>query len=224
MTRTDDGRLGVSAVLFDIDGTLINTIPLIMASHRHTFNKILGWIPPDEEILATIGEPLVTTFDRYGRQGDQLLAEYIDWSVPRTASHSHLFEGVVPMLEELRTAGFLTGIVTSRRCEGMEVCLEAFGLTALFDVLVCAEDTDFHKPDPAPLLLAMDRLGLTRPDQVLYVGDTLGDLGSALAAGCHFSAVGWTAMDKEAIDRMGPDFWLEKALDLPDKLSYIDPA
>ncbi len=224
MTRGEDRRLGVSAVLFDIDGTLINTIPLIMDSHRHTFKKILGWVPPDEELLATIGEPLVTTFDRYSEQGDLLLEEYIDWSVPRTATHSELFEGVVPMLEGLRDAGFLTGVVTSRRCEGLKVCLEAFGLTQLFDVLVCAEDTDLHKPHPAPLLLAMERLGLTRPDQVLYVGDTLGDLESALGAGSHFAAVKWTAMDKEAIDRMRPDFWLESSLDLPDKLSFIEPA
>lgn len=216
-------RLEVSTVLFDIDGTLINTVPLIMASHRHTFAKILGWIPSDEEILSTIGEPLVATFNRYGDEGERLMAEYISWSVPRTASHSTLFDGVVPMLEALRARGFLMGIVTARRCDGMAVCLDAFKLTRYFDVTVCAEDTALHKPAPDPILLAMERLGVTRADRVLYVGDTSRDLESARGAGSHFAAVGWTAMDRDEIDRMSPTFWLNRAEDLSDRLLLARP-
>ncbi|HZK41337.1 MAG TPA: HAD-IA family hydrolase, partial [Clostridia bacterium] len=97
--------------------------------------------------------------------------------------------------------------------------LEAFDLTDLFQVLVCAEDTDRHKPDPAPLLLAMERLGIQDPGRVLYVGDTVYDLAAARGAGLHFAAVDWTAMDKDEIDLMGPDFWLDHMADLPDRLS-----
>lgn len=208
----------VAAVLFDLDGTLLNTVPLILASHRHTFGKIMDFIPSDEEILATIGEPLVTTFSRFGDKGPVLMEEYINWSVPRTASHSSLFEGVVPMLESLREQGFLTGVVTARRCEGMHVCLDAFNLKPYFDVLVCAEETERHKPDPDPILLAMKRLGTARPDRVLYVGDTVHDLQSAKNAGSHFAAVEWTAMDRAEIDRGNPSFWLGCAEDLPGRL------
>lgn len=218
MRLTNDKRLEVSAILFDLDGTLLNTVPLILASHRHTFQKVLGWVPDDQAILATIGEPLLTTFSRYGQAGEAMMDEYINWSVPRTASHCHVFEGLVPMLETLREGGFLTGVVTARRCDGLAVCLEAFDLTAYFHVLVCAEDTDRHKPDPAPLLLAMDRLGVQEAGKVLYVGDTIYDLASAQAAGCHFAAAGWTAMDKDELDLMGPDFWLEDLAELPDRL------
>lgn len=224
MTGDGSGKIEVSTVLFDIDGTLINTVPLIMASHRHTFSKILGWIPSDEEILSTIGEPLLTTFRRYGEHGETMMDEYINWSVPRTATHSTLFEGVVPMLEQLRTQGFLTGIVTARRCDGMEICLDAFDLTAFFDVTVCAEDTIKHKPDPEPLLLAMKRLGITRADQVLYVGDTSMDLESAYRAGNLFAAVGWTAMDHGEIDRLKPTFWLGHPGELPARLQLVNPA
>ncbi len=219
MHRTADQRLEVSAVLFDIDGTMMDTVPLIMASHRHTFNKILGWVPPDDEILATVGEPLVTTFARYGEHCDILLDEYIDWSVPRTATHSQLFDGIVPTLLSLRERGFLTGVVTARRCDGMHVCLEAFSLTDLFDVFVCAEDTATHKPEPEPILLAMERLGVDDPKHVLYVGDTVHDLESVKSAGGHFAAVSWTAMDKAAIERLNPDLWLERFSDLPDLLT-----
>ncbi len=221
MTNKACGKIEISTVLFDLDGTLINTVPLIIASHRHAFNKVLGWIPSDEEILSTIGEPLLTTFNRYGEQGDILMEEYINWSVPRTASHSTLFDGIVPMLETLRTLGFLTGIVTARRCDGMAICLDAFKLTALFDVTVCAEDTSRHKPDPDPILLAMERLGVTRADHVLYVGDTARDLESANRAGSHFAAVGWTAMDRGEIDRLNPTFWLDQAEDLPARLQLV---
>lgn len=224
MTDKNPDKLDLSAVLFDMDGTLINTIPLILASHQYAFNKIMGWAPTEQEILATIGEPLLTTFSRYGEHGDELMAEYIDWSVPRTASHSALFDGMLHMLEVLRSRGFYTGIVTARRCDGMQVCLDAFDLSDLFDVAICAEDTLRHKPHPEPLLLAMERLGITRPEQVLYVGDTTRDLESALSAGCHFAAVGWTAMNREEIDRLGPSFWIERAGELPDKIRFVKPV
>ncbi|NLA71042.1 MAG: HAD-IA family hydrolase [Clostridiaceae bacterium] len=221
MIRESDFPLDVSAVMFDLDGTLFDTVPLIMASHRHTFNKILGWVPPDDELLATIGEPLITTFSRYGDQCDHLMTEYINWSVPKTPTHIALFDGVVPMLETLRERGFKIGVVTARRGEGMMVCLDSFGLTELFDVLISAKDTDRHKPDPAPLLFAMEKLGITQPERVLYVGDTILDLKCALNAGSYFAAVRWTAMDKQAIDSLGPTFWLDRAMDLPDKLRLI---
>ncbi len=224
MTNKASGKIEISTVLFDMDGTLINTIPLIMASHRHAFNKVLGWVPSDEEILSTIGEPLLTTFNRYSEHRHALMEEYINWSVPRTTSHSALFDGVVPMLEVLRAQGFHTGLVTARRCDGMAVCLDAFDLTALFDVTVCAEDTSRHKPDPDPILLAMARLGVTRADHVLYVGDTARDLESAKRAGSHFAAVGWTAMGREEIERLDPTFWLNCLEDLPARLQLVHPA
>ncbi|HNZ63064.1 MAG TPA: HAD-IA family hydrolase [Bacillota bacterium] len=217
-----EGKPAVRAVLFDLDGTLFNTIPLILASHRHTFGKILGWTPQDEDILATIGEPLVTTFERYGgAKSRQMLREYIDWSVPRTLSHVGLFLGVVPMLEALRERGFKTGIVTSRRGEGMSVCLDAFDMTRLFDVLVSVDDTLEHKPKPAPLFCAMGRLGIRNPRHILYVGDAIHDLECAKNAGALFAAVSWTVMDKEVIRKGGPDFWIDDALDLPHLIRLV---
>ncbi len=106
----------------------------------------------------------------------------------------------------------------------MEICLDAFDLTAFFDVTVCAEDTIKHKPDPEPLLLAMKRLGITRADQVLYVGDTSMDLESAYRAGNLFAAVGWTAMDHGEIDRLKPTFWLGHPGELPARLQLVNPA
>jgi len=219
--RSNDDKLGVSAVLFDIDGTMIDTVHLIIASHRHTFNEILGWVPSDDEILATVGEPLVTTFARYD-QSDRLLQEYIDWSVPRTVTHCQLFDGIRPTLETLRSQGFLTGVVTARRCDGMHVCLDAFYLNELFDVTVCAEETERHKPEPDPIFLAMERLNIKDPQHILYVGDTVHDLLSVKRAGGHFAAVDWTAMDKEAIEALSPTLWISHFEELPDRLQLVE--
>ena len=221
---TSQGKLEVSAVLFDLDGTLMDTVPLILASHQHTIQKVLGWVPDDDENLATIGEPLLTTFQRYSEDWEVMLDEYIGWSVPKTASHSRLFPGVLSTLQALRARGIQLGVVTARRCDSLRICLEAFDLTDFFQVLICAEDTDRHKPHPAPLLLAMERLGIPQASQLRYVGDTVYDLEAARAAGMPVAAVDWTAMDKDAIDLLGPDFWLDHMGDLPSWLSLAHKA
>ena len=189
---TSQGKLEVSAVLFDLDGTLMDTVPLILASHQYTFQKVLGWVPDDDEILATIGEPLLTTFQRYSEDWEVMLDEYVGWSVPKTASHSRLFPGVLSTLQALRARGIQLGVVTARRCDSLRICLEAFDLTDFFQVLICAEDTDRHKPHPAPLLLAMERLGIPQASQLLYVGDTVYDLEAARGAGMPFAVIDWT--------------------------------
>ncbi len=223
ITDKDDRMFPVRAVFFDLDGTLFNTIPLIVASHQFTFEKVLGWVPSEEAILATIGEPLVTTFARYGEEKrDEMLKVYVDWSVPKTLTHVGVFLDVVPMIEQLRERGFQTGVVTSRRREGMFACLKAFEMLNLFDVLVSVDDTEEHKPKPAPLFFAMDRLSIEDPKQVLYVGDAIHDLECSKNAGAHFAAVSWTAMDKDVIQRGSPDFWLDDAFDLLEKITLID--
>lgn len=221
-TGADSGKLSVSTVLFDLDGTLFNTIPLILATNRHTFETVLGWVPPDDAILATIGEPLMTAFNRYSSEKSQeMFREYIEWSAPRTTSHVGVFLDVVPMVERLRREGFKTGIVTSRRGESVMAHLDAFEMTQLFDVIVSVDDTKEHKPLPAPLLCAMERLELHTPGHILYVGDTIHDLQCARNAGMHFAAVSWTAMDKDELRRASPDFWLDTALDLFNKVELM---
>jgi pyrophosphatase PpaX len=215
-------KIAISAVLFDLDGTLLNTIPLILATHRHTFNKILGWIPSDEVILATIGEPLVRTFGHYGgEKGPEMFREYFEWSAPRTTSHVGVFLDVIPMIEQLRQEGFKTGIVTSRRGESTFSFLEAFEMLHLFDVIISVDDTKEHKPMPAPLLCAMERLELDTPEQVLYVGDAIHDLKCAQNAGMPFAAVSWTAMDKDELSQASPDFWIDEAFDLLRKVERV---
>ncbi len=222
VTSVDGGKIGVSTILFDLDGTLFNTIPLILATNRHTFKKVLGWIPPDDVILATIGEPLMTAFRRYSSDKcHEMFREYVEWSASRTTTHVGVFIDVVPLIEHLRREGFKTGIVTSRRGESTMAHLEAFEMTHLFDVIVSVDDTEEHKPLPAPLLCAMERLGMNKPEEIIYVGDTIHDLQCARNAGMHFAAVSWTAMDKDEIDRAAPDFWLDRPFDLLCKVERI---
>ncbi|HHW93661.1 MAG TPA: HAD-IA family hydrolase [Clostridiaceae bacterium] len=220
---SDNGKISVSTVLFDLDGTLFNTIPLILATNRHTCEKVLGWAPPDKEILATIGEPLMTALKRYSAEkSHELFREYVEWSAQRTTTHVGIFLDVIPMIERLRREGFKTGVVTSRRGESTITHLETFEMMHLFDVIVSVDDTEEHKPLPAPLLCAMERLGLDTPKHFLYVGDTIHDLECARNAGMYFAAVSWTAMDKDELNRAAPDFWLDNPFDLFCKVERIE--
>ncbi|MGI6158053.1 MAG: HAD family hydrolase [Saccharofermentanales bacterium] len=210
----------IKAVMFDLDGTTFDTVPLIVASHQHAFMEVLGETPSEAWIKGTIGEPLATTFAPYGDDGERMMRAYIEWSAPKTADYVRLFPGAVEALRDLRAAGYKTGVVTSRRREGMAMLIDTFDVARLFDVFVCFEDTTKHKPCPEPLWLARDRLGLADAADILYVGDTLHDLQCAHHADCAFAAVRWTAMDREAIDRGRPTIWLDRFGDLVDRLVF----
>lgn len=214
-------RYPLKAIFFDLDGTLVDTIPLIVASHRHTFEKCLGWIPDEQTILSTIGVPLEKTFEEYGKnRAGEMLEEYLEWSIPRMTDMVEIFPGVVETLTELKSRGFLLGIVTSRRRAGVDVLMEQYDLERYFSVCVSANDPKRPKPYPEPLYLAMRHAGLSEPSRVLYVGDSVHDLHCANNAGTLSCIVGWTAMDKEELRDLDPTFWIDRMDDLLEHVEY----
>lgn len=215
----------VEAIFFDLDGTLFDTVPLIVASHRHTFNKCLGWIPDELTLLSTIGVPLEKTFKEYGEDvADEMLDEFLNWSIPRMSDMVEIFPGVVETLTELKLRGFILGIVTSRRRAGVDVLMEKYDLEHYFSVCVSVNDPERPKPFPDPLYLAMRHAGISDPAHVLYVGDSVHDILCANNAGTLSCAVGWTAMDKEELCALNPTFWIDRMDDLLERVELCQPC
>jgi pyrophosphatase PpaX len=201
------------AVLFDLDGTLANTIPLIVASYNHALSSVVGQTLPEEEIKSWIGRPLVETFDAWPEHQVELDRIYRAWNL---ANHDDLIQeyaGVPALLADLAAAGVARGVVTSKRRSTAAAALQAVEIAEWVEILAALEDTDRHKPHPEPLLLGAARLGAD-PSVCVYVGDAVVDVVAARAAGMAAVAVTWGAGQPDQLKAAEPDFLVETVEDL----------
>jgi len=181
-------------VLFDLDGTLIDSGPMILSSFRHATRTVLGREIPDHELVASTGgstlEVQMSAFDP--QRVDELVAAYRAHNTPL---HQNLecCLGIEDVLDELKAQGRLLGVVTAKRQHTVALAFERLGIERYFDVVVTSDDTTAHKPDPEPVLLALEKLG-AGPEDAAYVGDSPFDVGAARAAGVFAVAVGWGRM------------------------------
>jgi pyrophosphatase PpaX len=179
-------------VLFDLDGTLIDSGPIILASMQHAVRTVLRREIPPEELGMTIGgQGIVSQMQAIDEEhADELLEAY---KRHNDGLHETLeaFDELLALLPGLVAEGRKLGIVTAKRHRTVGLALDRFPLLASsFDVVVAYEDTERHKPDPEPVLLAVERLGGT-PADAAYVGDSPFDISAAKAAGVFAVAVGW---------------------------------
>jgi len=180
-------------VLFDLDGTLINTNKLIIESFRHTYKTGLGLEVSDEEILRYFGEPLIKTLGRYSEEkADELFRIYIDYNESRHNDTVTIFDGVKELLEDLERQGRIVALVTSKRSKVALMGLDLFDIRKHFKAFVTLEDTELHKPNPAPALKALELLG-ARPEEAIMVGDSVFDIHCAHGAGIKAVLVKWSA-------------------------------
>lgn len=221
----------INTVLFDFDGTLINTNKVILASWQHTYEHYLGHQVDEEHILKSFGEPLRKTMEREfpGVDPDESMDVYRKFQAQCSDSLVEGFPGIAPLLKELRRRHFKLAIVTSRTRESTDRYLDKFGLRGMFNEVVSCDDTDAHKPDPEPILLMLEKLGLYR-DQVIMVGDSAFDIKCANNAEVESVMVGWSAITEapEEIGDYEADFYIEKPEELLDLLedlnNFEDPS
>jgi pyrophosphatase PpaX len=178
-------------VLFDFDGTVIDSGAIILASMRHATRTVLGRELEDEVLMAAVGGAGLNEQMRLldERRVDELVRVYRAHNEPL---HAELVccAGMEDVLAELKQEGRRLGIVTAKRRQTVALAFEHVPIEHLFDVVVGSDDTERHKPAPDPILHALDRLGAA-PDDAVYVGDSPFDIRSAKAAGVHAIAVTW---------------------------------
>lgn len=192
-------------VFFDLDGTLADTIPLIVASYQHAFRVVLGEEVDEARARAWIGRPLLEALlEESPEHGHALDAAYREWNLANTQRLIRRYDGVPWLLEELTAAGVRIAVVTSKRRDTARIALRAVGAEHLVDVVAGLEDTQRHKPEPDPLLHGAAALGVD-PATCAYVGDATVDLQAARAAGMAAVAVTWGAGEVEALAAENPD-------------------
>jgi pyrophosphatase PpaX len=185
------------AVLFDFDGTLVDSGPMILASFRHATRTVLEREIPDDELVAAVGgttiQDQMRAFDP--DRVDELVDVYRRHNAPL---HDDLeaFEGMDAALVRLRAEGRKLGIVTAKRRRTVDLAFATTDLGRFFDAVVTADDTARHKPDPEPVLEALRQLGAT-PAEGAFVGDSPFDMGAGKAAGVFTVGVSWGGLHGE---------------------------
>jgi len=206
---------GFDPILLDLDGTVIDSVALIRESHRHAVRTVLGEEWPDERLVANVGRPLIeqmAVFD--AERAEELYRVYRVWNHAHTADLLLAYEGVEEVLVALRAAGRRLGIVTSKSHDAVALAWDVLpSLRGLFEVVIAAEDSERHKPDAAPILEALARLGCG-PGNACYVGDAPFDLQAGRAAGVATIAVPWGFFSRAALDAEHPDAVAQTPADL----------
>jgi pyrophosphatase PpaX len=191
--------------LFDFDGTLVDSVALILDSFRHATRTVLGAVPPDDVLMAGVGTPLREQMESLdAARADELVAVYREHNVRRHADLLRPYPGVDAMLAGLRRRGRALGIVTSKMRDAVELGMHHVPL-GRFDVIVTVEDTVRHKPDPAPVLHGLALLAAAA-ESAVYVGDAPYDLRAGRGAGVATAAAMWgTAFPPAVLRAQRPD-------------------
>ncbi|MBA3672454.1 MAG: HAD-IA family hydrolase [Gemmatimonadaceae bacterium] len=199
--------MATPAFLFDLDGTLVDSIELILNSARHAFVGFAGRSPTREEWRAGIGRPLVTVFREYAgdeAEVERLIGRYREYQLANHDRLLHAYDGVVDTIRELADAAHPLAIVTSKADWLARRALEHVGLSAHFPVVVGCDSCTNHKPHPEPVERALALLGVAARDAI-FVGDSPHDIESGRAAGVRTVGVTWGAFTREEMERSGAD-------------------
>ena len=190
------------AILYDLDGTLINSVPIIVESYIKTYEDVLGeCVRTVEDFKSYIGKPLAECFTMHDEEtSKKLFDRYLEINCEMLEKDMvDLFPGVMEGLTYLKNAGYKQGIMTSKKESSAMITLKLKGMDSLFDTFVFSEDTPKHKPCAEPLILAANKLGIKDMSRVLYVGDAIPDAACAFNAGADFALVSWTQMTEDRI-------------------------
>lgn len=208
----------VNTVLFDLDGTLIDTNELIISSFLHT----LGNYYPDrfkrEDVIPFLGPTLKETFESIDAEKvDEMIAVYRKFNLSQHDLLVKEFDGVFQTVQQLKEAGFKIGIVTTKVLMVVEKGLKLTKLDSFFDVIVALDHVEKPKPDPEPILKAMELLG-SKPEETIMVGDNSHDILGGKNAGTKTAGVAWSVKGKEFLLGFNPDYILDNMTDLLDIL------
>lgn len=211
-------------IVFDLDGTLIDSLGLILASYRHTMETHLGRKMADDLWVRGMGTPLAVQMLEFARDEAEAASMVDTYTRHNLSNHDRLvfpYPGVLEAVEELRSRGTTLAVATSKRAEATRLGLARCGLPeGWFAAIVTADDVTRPKPDPQPVQMALELAGEAEPARAVYVGDSVHDMRSGRAAGVVTAAVLWGPNNRETLAVTDPDLWVETPAELPAALGF----
>ena len=208
----------LTTFLFDLDGTIIDSIDLILRSYRHTMalHRTNEPMPPDDVWIKGLGTPLWAQFGQITEDKEEIEAMVQTYRTYNLTHHDALvkpYEGVVDEIRRLKQHGKKLGLVTSKLRDGAMRGLRVSALDDAFEIVVGCDDVKNFKPHPEPVLKAVEEFGVEHAETV-FVGDSRHDMECGRAAGVKTAAVLWGPFDRADLEDLSPDYWLEKPQDL----------
>lgn len=204
----------INTLLFDLDGTLIDTNELIISTYLHTLEKYFPGKYTREDVLPFLGPTLHEVFGEMDPDRvEEMVLEYRTYNL---ANHDALvkeFVGVMETIETLKKKGYKLAIVTTKREDVAFKGLRLMKLDSYFDVMIAYDHVKKVKPDPEPIYLALEKLG-SKPEEALMVGDNFHDVLAGKNAGTKTAGVAWSIKGREYLAKYEPDFMLENMTDL----------
>lgn len=210
------------AVIFDLDGTLLNTDLLIHKTFDHVFEKYKpGYILSEEEHLSFLGPTLKDTFARYFPESmsDELIEYYRDYNHAHHEDFVTIYPTVKETLETLKNKGYPLAVVTTKYSKAAYLGLDLFDFTQYFDVVLGMDNVNRVKPDPEGILKAMNQ---TNCKKALYVGDNTSDILAGKNAGVHTAGVKWTPKGTSEMEKLNPDLMIDEMKDIIHFIERMD--
>lgn len=205
------------AILFDLDGTLVDSLPLIVRTYRQVFAEMnIPW--GNDDVVKLIGLPLKEIGRHFAGEREPQFEEIYQHFYHRDHDlYTRLFPGTLEMLEQLKKRGIRLGIVTSKGKPGTARTVSFTGLDCFMDIVVTAHDVLKHKPDPEPLFKALDFMG-AKIARSMYVGDSRFDILTGQNAGVRTLGVTWGLGSREELERLKPDGVIDRWGELTEYL------
>ena len=203
-------------LLFDLDGTLIDSVQLILDSYHHTLRVHRIPARSDDEWLRGVGTPLRVQFAEWNDGTgaiEAMVATYREYNLSHHDAMVRAYDGIAEMLQAVRAAGHRTALVTSKNRQGALRGLDLTGLTPYIEHIVGADDVVNPKPHPEPVLKALALLGVGT-ERAVFIGDSVHDMHAGRAAGVKTAAVLWGPFGRADLEPSTPDHWLEKPEDV----------
>ncbi|MRG84739.1 pyrophosphatase PpaX [Salinibacillus xinjiangensis] len=206
--------MSIRTLLFDLDGTLIDTNELIISSFLHTLEQYAPGQYKREDVLSFIGPSLWESFGTVAPdQVDEMVETYREHNLKHHDSYVEAYEGVLETIQQLKEDGYQLGIVTTKVGDTAKRGLKVTELTGYFDVVIGLDDVDHEKPHPEPIYKALKELNANASEAIM-VGDNTHDILAGKNAGVTTAGVAWTIKGRETLEKLEPDYMLENMRDL----------
>jgi pyrophosphatase PpaX len=212
------------AVLFDLDGTLVDSIGLLVESMQYAFGSRTRR-PPVDEWIAMIGTPLDAMIRAWAEDESDLAtlrARYREFQIANHDARTTAYPGVVETVRALHAGGHPLAVVTSKLEVGARRSLKLIGVEECFTAVVGIDATEKHKPEPEPVWHALSLLGGVPRERAIFVGDSTHDMHAGNAAGVVTAAATWGPFSREQLETARPQHWLRGMPDLAPLVARLE--